>query len=152
VVSWHRCGACSNCPPLELPWAEVATGELPKVSDFVDPALIILEAHSWNVARAERAGRQPKGHRSLERWLVGDDFYGVDPNFPYFEILAQLGVRRRGQGRDARIAALSQRLLAEGYLAAHTAQGEIDGQRREWTYYCLTEKGQAQRGIGLNWL
>ena len=150
-VPWHRCGACSNCPPLDLPWAGVATGEVPKVSDFVDPALIILEAHAWNLTRAQRAGRQPKGHRSLERWLVGDDFYGVDPSFPYFEILAQLGQRRKGQGRDARIQALSQRLLAEGYLATRIARAEIDGQQREWVFYEVTDKGQAQRGIGLDW-
>lgn len=150
-VSWQRCGACSNCPPLDLPWAEVATGELPKVSDFVDPALVILEAHTWNVARAQRGGHLPKGHRSIERWLVGNDHYGSDPNFPYFSILAQLGERRRGQGRDARIQALTQRLVDEGYLTARTAQAEIEGQMQAWTYYESTDKGQAQRGISLNW-
>jgi hypothetical protein len=152
TVSWQRCGACDNCPPLSLPWTEVATGELPKVSDFVDPALVILEAHAWNVARAQRGGHLPKGHRSIEHWLVGDDFYGSDAGFPYFNILAQLGERRKGRGREARIRALTERLLNEGYLLARTAQAEIDGQNRTWAYYELTEKGQAQRGISLDWV
>ena len=82
AVDWRRCGACSNCPPLDLPWAGIAVGELPKVSDFVDPALVILEAHAWNVARAQRGGHLPKGHRSIERWLVGDDFFGRIRTFP----------------------------------------------------------------------
>jgi hypothetical protein len=150
-ISRQRCGACSNCPPLDLPWAEVAAGELPKVSDYVDPALIILEAHAWNLARAKRGGHLPKGHRSLERWLVGDDFFSFDPSFPYFSILAQLGERRRGRGRDARIQALTRRLVTEGYIEPRTAQAQIEGQMREWTYYELTEKGQAQRGVSLDW-
>jgi hypothetical protein len=150
-VAWRRCGACSNCPPLDLPWAEVAVGELPKMSDYVDPALIILESHAWNVARAQRGGHLPKGHRGLEGWLVGNDYYGLDPTFPYFNILAQLGQGRKGRGRDARIETLTQRLVREGYIEPRTAQAEIEGQMREWTYYELTEKGQAQRGVSLDW-
>ena len=83
--------------------------------------------------------------------MVGDDHYGSDPNFPYFSILAQLGERRQGQGRAARIQGLTQRLVDEGYLAARTAQAEIEGRTQAWTYYEPTDKGQAQRGINLNW-
>lgn len=148
---WVRCGACDHCPPLRVPWGSVSIGELPRISDYVDPASIILEAHHWNVQRAERLGRLPKSHKAIERWLVGDDWFGMPDDFPYSEVLAQLGKRRPGQGRLARIQRLTQRLLQEGYLVGRQAQAEIDGQQRTWTYYEPTPKGEEARGIAFGW-
>lgn len=150
-LKWSRCGACDHCPPLRVPWGSVSMGELPKISDYVDPASIILEAHRWNVQRAARLGRLPKSHKAIERWLVGDDWFGVPDDFPYFEVLAQLGERRPGQGRLARIRRLTHRLVREGYLAEGTAEAEIDGHLRRWTYYELTPTGEAVRGTAFGW-
>jgi hypothetical protein len=149
---WIRCGACDHCPPLEVPWATTSVGELPKISDYVDPASIILEAHRWNTQRADRLDRQPKGHTSIERWLVGDEWFGKAPkDFPYADVLSQLGDGRPGQGRDAIIERLTQRLVREGYLARQTAEAEIDGQLVTWTYYEVTPAGEAVRGTAFGW-
>ncbi len=149
--AWARCGACDHCPPLPVPWGNVSIGELPRISDFVDPASIILEAHHWNVQRAARLGRLPKSARAVERWLIGDDWYGVPEDFPFFEVLSQFGERRRGQGRLARIQRLTERLLREGYLVQKQATAEIEGEPRTWTYYDLTPAGQAMRGTAFGW-
>jgi ATP-dependent DNA helicase RecQ len=148
---WIRCGACDHCPPLQVPWGATSIGELPRISDYVDPPSIILEAHHWNTRRAEQLGRLPKSYKAVERWLVGDDWYGVPDAFPYFEVLAQLGERRPGRGRLARIRLLTQRLLREGYLVARSAEAEIEGQRRTWTYYEVTPAGEAMRGTAFAW-
>ena len=151
VPRWIRCGACDHCPPLQVPWGNVSIGELPKISDYVDPASIILEAHHWNVRRAARLGRLPKSCKAIERWLVGDDWFGVPDDFPYFEVLAQLGERRPGQGRLARIRRLTHRLVHEGYLTKRTAETEIEGQLRQWVYYEVTPAGEAIRGTAFGW-
>ena len=148
---WIRCGACDHCPPLQVPWGTMSIGELPRISDYVDPPSIILEAHHWNTRRAARLGRLPKGYKAVERWLVGDDWYGVPDAFPYFEVLAQLGERRPGRGRLARIRQLTQRLLREGYLVEKSADAKIEGQHRTWTYYDVTPAGEAMRGTAFAW-
>jgi len=148
---WIRCGACDHCPPLQVTWGSVSIGECPKISDYVDPASIIIEAHHWNVRRAARLGRLPKSHKAIERWLVGDDWYGLPDDFPYFEVLAQLGEHGPGQGRLARIQRLTQRLLQEGYLVQKRAEAEIAGQHCTWTYYEVTPTGEAARGTALGW-
>ncbi len=148
---WARCGACDHCPPLYVPWGDVSVGELPKISDYVDPASIILEAHHWNVRRAAQLGRLPKSAQAIERWLIGDKWYGVPEDFPYFEVLSQLGERRRGRGRWTRIRRLMERLIQEGYLVPKQAEAEIEGQPRTWTYYDLTPSGLAMRGTAFGW-
>jgi ATP-dependent DNA helicase RecQ len=150
-TEWMRCGACDHCPPLQVPWGSVSIGELPKISDYVDPASIILEAHHWNVQRAARLGRLPKSNKAVERWLVGDDWYGVPDDFPYFEVLAQLEGHRPSQGRLVRIQGLTQRLLREGYLVQKWAEAEIAGQHRTWTYCDVTPAGEAMRGTAFGW-
>jgi len=148
---WIRCGACDHCPPLQVPWSTTSIGELPRISDYVDPPSIILEAHHWNTRRAERLGRLPKSYKAVERWLVGDDWYGVPDAFPYFEVLAQLGERRPGRGRLAHIRRLTRRLLRERYLVERVAEAEIEGQHRTWVYYEVTPAGEAMRGTAFGW-
>lgn len=151
LPAWTRCGACDNCPPLEVPWATSSIGELPKISDYLDPASIILEAHRWNVWRAAKLGRLPKSSRSIERWLIGDDWYRAPDDFPYFGVLAQLGKHRPKQGRLTRIQQLTDRLSHEGYLISKTAEADIEGIHRVWTYYDLTPAGESIRGVALGW-
>ncbi len=153
------CGRCDRCDPEQhYPWSGKTGRDVPDVAAFIDLASTLLELVDWNERRTQ-SGAALYGVGTLIRILRGDEYAlmqhvapgpAADARRQALRACPFWGVCRTLRRSRNELDTLMERLIQEGYIAAHTVPRE-DG--ASYQSVVLTEQGRAQllRGERLGW-